>query len=80
MRPTLRPKVSVIGYGRLQGLHLGVPMTPVMDHARYQKYQIVQQLASVLAIEFLYLPTYCPNLSLIEGRWQFLKEMPVFKI
>jgi len=55
-------------------------MTPVMDHARYQKYQIVQQLASVLAIEFLYLPTYCPNLSLIEGRWQFLKEMPVFKI
>jgi len=55
-------------------------MTPVMDHARYQKYKIVRQLASVLAIELLYLPTYCPNLSLIKGRWQFLKKMPVFKI
>ena len=53
-------------------------MTPVMDHARYQKYQIVQQLASVLAIELLYLPTYCPNLNRIEGFWKFLPKKCLF--
>jgi len=59
---------------QIAGLNLGVPMTLVMDPARDQKCKIVRQLASVLAIELLYLPTYCPNLNRIEGSWKFLNK------
>ena len=74
MRPTLRPKVDVICSARLQGLHLGVPISLVMDHTRYQKCKIVWQPAFVPAIELLDLPTYCPNLNRIEGFWKFLNK------
>jgi len=56
---------------QIAGLNLGVPMALVMDPARDQKCKIVRQLASVLAIELLYLLTYCPNLNRIEGFWKF---------
>ena len=59
---------------QIAGLNLGVPITLVMDNARYQKCKIVWQLASVLGIELLYLPTYSPNLNLIERFWKFLKK------
>ena len=66
--------MSVVYYTRLQGLNLGVPMTLVMNRARDQKCKIVWQPASVLAIELLDLPTYCPNLNRIEGFWKFLNK------
>ena len=59
---------------QIAGLNLGVPITLVMDHARDQKCKIVRQLASVLGIELLYLPTYSPNLNLIERFWKFIKK------
>jgi transposase len=34
----------------------------------------VQQLADELGIELLYLPTYSPNLNLIERLWKFVKK------
>jgi transposase len=50
------------------------PITLVLDNARYQKCQVVQALAASLRIELLYLPSYSPNLNLIERLWKFVKK------
>jgi transposase len=52
----------------------GVPITLVLDNARYQKCALVQSLAASLGIELLYLPGYSPNLNLIERLWKFVKK------
>lgn len=51
-----------------------VPITLVLDNARYQKCALVQGLAESLGIELLYLPSYSPNLNLIERVWKFTKK------
>jgi hypothetical protein len=53
---------------------LAGPITLVLDNARYQKCQVVQTLATTLGIELLYLPSYSPNLNLIERLWKFVKK------
>lgn len=50
------------------------PITVVLDNARYQKCQVVKALAASLGIELLYLPSYSPNLNLIERLWKFMKK------
>ena len=52
----------------------GIPITLVMDNARYQHCQLVQDLARTLGIELLFLPSYSPNLNLIERLWKFVKK------
>jgi len=56
------------------GAGLTGPITLVLDNARYQKCQLVQSLAATLGIELLYLPSYAPNLNLIERLWKFVKK------
>jgi transposase len=51
----------------------GVPITLILDNARYQKCAVVKALAEQLKIELLYLPSYSPNLNLIERVWKFVK-------
>ena len=51
----------------------GIPITLVLDNARYQKCELVANLAKQLGIELLYLTTYSPNLNLIERVWKFVK-------
>jgi transposase len=51
----------------------GLPITLVLDNARYQKCTLVAGLAKELGIEMLYLPSYSPNLNLIERVWKFVK-------
>ena len=46
----------------------------VLDNARYQIAKIVQERAKELNIKLHYLPTYSPNLNLIERFWKFLKK------
>jgi transposase len=53
---------------------MGRPVTVVLDNARYQYCQIVRNLAHELGIELLYLPSYSPNLNLIERLWKFVKK------
>ena len=53
--------------------YAGTSITIVLDNARYQKCKIVATIASELNIELLYLPSYSPNLNLIERLWKFLK-------
>ena len=45
----------------------------ILDNARYQKCEIVTTLAKNLGIELVYLPSYSPNLNLIERLWKFAK-------
>src|SRR3954467_13677939 len=53
---------------------VGLPITLVLDNARYQKCAVVQTLASSLGIELLYLPGYSPNLNLIERLWRLVRK------
>lgn len=50
------------------------PITLVLDNARYQRCALVQSLARSLRIELLFLPSYAPNLNLIERLWKFVKR------
>jgi transposase len=51
-----------------------VPITVILDNARYQRCALVQTLAQSLNIELLFLPAYSPNLNLIERFWKFVKK------
>ncbi len=51
-----------------------IPITLIFDNARYQKCLLVWELADSLNIDLLYLPSYSPNLQLIERFWKFLKK------
>jgi transposase len=62
----------------LAGAHPGVPLTIVLDNARYQRCALVQSLAQTLGIELLFLPAYSPNLNLIERFWKFVKKQCLY--
>jgi transposase len=55
-------------------LGLQVPVTLIMDNARYQRCRLVMEKARVLDMELLFLPPYSPNLNLIERLWKFVKK------
>ena len=51
-----------------------LPITLVLDNARYQHCRLIIKLAAELGIELLFLPPYSPNLNLIERLWKFIKK------
>jgi transposase len=51
-----------------------LPITLVLDNARYQHCRLVIDLAAQLGIELLFLPPYSPNLNLIDRLWKFIKK------
>jgi hypothetical protein len=60
--------------GDIAAAGLPRPITLVLDNARYQRCELVQALARSLRIELLFLPSYSPNLNLIERLWKFVKK------
>jgi transposase len=54
------------------------PITVVLDNARYQRNKLVQGLAAELGIHLMFLPSYSPNLNLIERLWGFVKRESVY--
>jgi transposase len=63
---------------KLSALGWQVPLTLVLDNARYQRCTLVQSVADGLGIELLYLPAYSPNLNLIERLWKFVKKQCLY--
>jgi transposase len=49
-------------------------VTIILDNAKYQKCTLVTELAKNLNIELLYLPSYSPNLNIIERLWKWTEK------
>ena len=54
--------------------YAGKPVKIVLDNARYQRCKAVFEAAQRLGIELVFLPTYSPNLNLIERVWKLVKS------
>jgi transposase len=54
--------------------YAGKPIYIVLDNARYQKCNIVQELANQLGVHLIYIQPYSPNLNLIERFWKYVKS------
>jgi transposase len=59
---------------KIAALGLQIPITLIMDNARYQRCKYVLDIAARLNIDILFLPPYSPNLNLIERLWKFVKK------
>ena len=51
-----------------------LPLKIVLDNARYQHCILVEEAAKILNITLLFLPSYSPNLNIIERLWKFTKK------
>jgi transposase len=59
---------------KIAQLYAGRPISIFLDNARYQKCTLVKEKAKSLNIELCFLPSYSPNLNLIERVWKFVKK------
>lgn len=67
--------VSVVAMlEKLATKYVGKPIMVILDNARYQTCDLVVDKARELNIDLLFLPTYSPNLNLIERVWKFVKS------
>ena len=46
----------------------------ILDNAKYQHCDFVIKRAAKLKIDLIFLPTYSPNLNLIERYWKYVKK------
>jgi len=51
-----------------------IPISIFLDNAKYQVCKAVKDRADVLNIELMFLPSYSPNLNLIERLWKWMKK------
>lgn len=51
-----------------------IPVSIVLDNARYQHCQAVKDKAAELGITLIFLPPYSPNLNIIERLWKYTRR------
>lgn len=61
-------------FKELRKIHVDVPVTVILDNAKYQRCYVSERAAHMFDIELLYLPPYSPNLNLIERAWKYIKK------
>jgi len=54
--------------------YVGKPIKIILDNARYQHCNVVIEASQRLGVELVFLPTYSPNLNLIERVWKLVKS------
>ncbi len=57
---------------------LDIAITVFLDNVSYQKSIFVQEYAAMYGIELVFLPSYSPNLNLIERYWKFIKTQCLY--
>jgi hypothetical protein len=66
---------TIITFLKQLRIHYGAsPVKIVLDNARYQHCKLVIEAAQALNISLLFLPSYSPNLNIIERLWKFTRE------
>lgn len=66
---------TIIDFFKKLREHYGdIPLKIVLDNARYQHCKLVEAVAKQLNITLLFLPSYSPNLNIIERLWKFTKK------
>ena len=55
-----------------------MPLYIVLDNARYQHCEYVKRIANQLEIELVFLPSYSPNLNIIERLWKLTKQKVLY--
>jgi transposase len=58
---------------KLAAKYAGTAIHIILDNARYQKCELVRNLAAQLNITLEFIPSYSPNLNLIERLWKHVK-------
>jgi len=61
-------------YLEYQGKQIAI----VLDNASYQRCKLVRRYAAILNIELVFLPSYSPNLNLIERFWKYVKKKVLY--
>ncbi len=51
-----------------------IPVSIVLDNARYQHCNAVKEKAAELNIDLIFLPPYSPNLNIIERLWKYTRR------
>lgn len=59
---------------KMASANSGKRVTVFLDNARYQRCALVMDKARELGIELAFLPSYSPNLNLIERFWKYVKK------
>lgn len=75
---TLNAKSVCIFLKQLYIEYCGKDISIILDNARYQRCKLVMRYAKVLGIELVFLPSYSPNLNLIERFWKYVKKKVLY--
>lgn len=70
----INAEIIIAFFQKLRKHYGDVPLKIVLDNARYQHCKLVEAAAIQLNITLLFLPSYSPNLNIIERLWKFTKK------
>lgn len=74
----INAEVIIEFLAQLRKQYADLPITIVLDNARYQHCKAVIAFAESIHIKLLFLPPYSPNLNIIERLWKFAKKKVLY--